>query len=235
MGLGNRSCGVFRFRQSSIVNHQSSVPPGFTLLELMISLTIIGLILVLVFGALRIGVRAWEKGEKDVEIHQRQRVVLNSIKRQIASACLREIRIEDGEPFFFKGDKESMEFISTLSMVPTTQSGMVYVKYVVREEDEGEKKRLMLYEKDVVFIDKEKGVEDQDEADFFELIPGAEYIEFEYLKGPEDEDDEPEWQLSWDPDTDTEVPMAVKIIFKEDINESPIYLIARIQVEASER
>ncbi|MCJ7686912.1 MAG: prepilin-type N-terminal cleavage/methylation domain-containing protein [Desulfobacteraceae bacterium] len=233
MNLRNKEVGNRKPKYS--VFCQSSIPPGFTLLELMISLTIIGLILVLVFGSLRIGVRAWEKGEKDVEIHQRQRVVLNSIKRQIASVCLREIKIGDNEPFFFKGDRESMEFMSRIPRVPTTQSGMVYVKYVVREEDEGKKRRLMLYEKDVVFIDKEKGVEDQDEADFFELIPGAEDIEFEYLKAPEDEDDDPEWQLSWDPDTDTKVPMAVKIIFKEDINEAPIYLIARIQVEAGEQ
>ena len=58
---------------------------GFTLLELLISLTIIGLILVIIFGALRIGVRAWEKGERDVESHQRRRVVLGLVKRQFAS------------------------------------------------------------------------------------------------------------------------------------------------------
>ena len=223
------------FRQYSIFNIQYSISSGFTLLELLISLTIIGLILVIVFGALRIGARAWEKGERDVETHQIQRIVLDNMKRQIASTCLREIMSEDQKEIFFRGDRESMEFMSRLSMVPTTRSGMVCVKYVVREEDEGDKQRLMLYEKDVVFIDKEKGVEDQDEADFFELIPGAEDIEFEYLKGPENEDDDPEWQLSWDPDTDTKAPMAVKIILKEDINEAPISLIARIQVEVSEQ
>jgi len=229
MGLGNGSCGVFRFRQSSI-------PYGFTLLELLISLTIIGLILVIVFGALRIGVRAWEKGEKDVEIHQRQRVVLENMKRQIASICLREIMIEDKKGVFFKGDRESMEFMSRLAMVPTSQSGMVYVKYAVREEEEGEKKRLMLYEKEVVFLEKEKDIDDQDEADFFELIPGAESIGFEYLKGPEDEDDDPEWQETWDSqDNAPEIPLAVKIILKEDEDASPIYVIARLQAEAKKK
>ncbi len=208
---------------------------GFTLLELLISLTIIGLILVIVFGALRIGARAWEKGEKDVEIHQIQRIVLENMKRQIASTCLRKIMIEDQKEVFFRGDRASMEFMSRLPMVPTTRSGMVYVKYVVREEDEGEKKRLMLYEKDIVFIDKEKGVEDQEEADFFELIPGAEDIEFEYLKGPEDEDRDPEWQEAWDPDKDTGIPLAIKIIFKENADAAPIYVIARLQAEAKKK
>ncbi len=235
MGFRKEHYCVLRFHQSTIDNRQSTTSPGFTLLELLISLTIIGLILVIVFGALRIGVRAWEKGEKDVEIRQRQRVVLGNIKRQIASTCLREIKSEDQKAFFFKGDKESMEFMSRVPMVPTTRSGMVYVKYVVREEDDGEKKRLMLYEKDVVFMEKEKSMDDRDDADFFELIPGAENIGFEYLKGAEDKDADPEWQDTWDPDSDTGIPLAVKITLEEDVDATPIYVIARIQAEAGQK
>ena len=223
------------FRQYSIFNIQYSKSSGFTLLELLISLTIIGLILVIVFGALRIGARAWEKGEKDVETHQIQRIVLDNMKRQVASTCLREIMSEDQKEVFFRGDRESMEFMSRLSMVPTTRSGMVCVKYVVREEDEGDKQRLMLYEKDVVLLEKEKDIDDQDEADFFDLIPGAESIEFEYLKGSEDKDGDPEWQETWDPDKDTGIPLAIKIILKEDADVAPIYVIARLQAEAKKK
>ena len=213
---------------------------GFTLLELLISLTIIGLILVIVFGALRIGARAWEKGERDVEIHQRQRVVLDNIKCQIASVCLRKIKGDDGEDqsnksVFFRGDSEGMEFMTRVPMVPTTRSGMVYVRYVVREEDGGGKKRLMLYEKDILFIKKEEDIGEQDEEDFFELIPGAKDIEFAYLKGPEDKDDDPEWQDTWDPDSDTGIPLAVKITLEEDADAAPIYVIARLQAEASQK
>jgi general secretion pathway protein J len=246
MKVGNRKPKYAVFCQLTIIpdesgftlrsnNHQSPTPSGFTLLELLISFTIIGLILVIVFGALRIGARAWEKGEKDVETHQIQRIVLDNMKRQIASTCLREITSKDQKEVFFRGDRESMEFMSRLPMVPTTRSGMVYVNYVVREEEGGKKKRLMLYEKDVVLLDKEKDIHDQDEADFFELIPGAESIEFEYLKGPEDKDGDPEWQETWDPDNDPGIPLAIKIILKEDTDVAPIYVIARLQSEANKK
>jgi len=86
--------------QSSIINHQSSISSGFTLLELLISLSIVGLILLIVFGALRIGSRAWEKGERDVEAHQRQRIVLGLIKQQLASASLLEIKDRGPEAVF---------------------------------------------------------------------------------------------------------------------------------------
>ena len=239
MSKKNLKLDFLQGHQSSIVNRQSSIPFGFTLLELMISLTIIGLILVLVFGSLRIGARAWEKGEKDVEVRQRQRVVLDNIKRQIASACLREIKDEskkgeDKKRLFFKGDNEGMEFLSRVSMVPTTRSGMVYVKYVVSEEDVSDKKRLMLYEEDIVLVEKLADMGDPDESDFFALIPGAENIKFEYLKGPEDKDGEPEWQDTWDPDTDRGIPLAVKITLEEDADAAPIYVIARLQAEASQ-
>ena len=149
----------------------SSISSGFTLLELMISLTIVGLILVIVFGSLRIGARAWEKGEKDVEMHQRQRIVLDLVKRQIASTFVRVVNEKDKQPFFLKGDGESVEFVSRVPMVPGNQAGMVYVKYIIKEEDGSDKKSLMFSEKNTLIIEKVR--EDQEEEDFFELIPEA--------------------------------------------------------------
>jgi len=219
------------FSQSAICNLQSAISPGFTLLELMISLTIVGLILVLIFGSLRIGARAWEKGEKDVEIHQRQRVVLENIKRQIASIFVRKVTGDDKQPFFLKGDGETMEFISRVSMLPANQMGLVYVKYVVEAGDGSGKTRLLFSEKNVVII--EKVMEDQDEEDFHELIPGAQNIQFEYLGGGTEEDEEPVWQETWDPETDKGAPLAVKITLEGDSYTAPIHVIARIGSEAS--
>ena len=211
---------------------QHSISSGFTLLELLISLTILGLIMVMVFGSLRIGVRAWEKGEKDVEIHQRQRIVLDLIKRQIASVCLREIERENQEPFYLKGDKESMEFISRIPMVPGSRSGMVFVRYMLKEGDEEDRMRLLFHEKDVVFLDEEMDMEDLDEDEIFELISGVQEIRFEYLKGAEDENEDPEWQDAWDPETDEDLPLAVRIILREDDKTAPIHVIARIESKA---
>jgi len=45
---------------------------GFTLLELLISLTILSLVTVLIFGAFRMGIRAWEKGERNIDGRQRE-------------------------------------------------------------------------------------------------------------------------------------------------------------------
>lgn len=215
---------------------------GFTLLELMISLTIVGLILVLVFGALRIGARAWEKGEKDIEIHQRQRIVLNNVARQIASISPDGLKGDDKKEKkdkkewkgFFRGGPDEMAFVTRLPMSPMIDSGMVYARYVVREDENGEGKGLFLFEKEAVFIKNEADLGELGEDEFSELISGAEAIEFAYLKGPEATDGTPEWVDQWSPDSDAGLPLAVRITFQQDASAFPIEVIGRIQTEGEE-
>ncbi|MBT9438407.1 MAG: prepilin-type N-terminal cleavage/methylation domain-containing protein [Desulfobacterales bacterium] len=204
---------------------------GFTLLELLISLTILGVIVVIIFGAFRIGIRAWEKGEKDVESRQRQRIVLDLIKRQLASTCLREVKDANQQALLLKGDNKSIEFVSYIPMVPGNQFGTVYVKYMVEPEDGGEGEQLVFWEKNIVLLNKETDMNDLHEDDFFELFPGVQSVAFEYLKGRTDEETS-EWQQTWDQTIDEGFPRAIRVILMEDVESAPIYVIARIELEA---
>lgn len=208
-----------------------SAPFGFTLLELMISLTIVGLVLVIVFGALRIGVRAWEKGEKEVDIHQRQRVVLNLLKAQMASISAEAISGEEADQFLFKGEADSMSFISNLPIVPTNTSGMVFVRYMIERADQGNGYKLMVYEKSLAFIDKKKEMKTPNESEFFELIPAAKGIQFEYLPYPENEEETPEWQESFDSENDKGNPIAVRIVLQQENRDAPLIVVARLEAK----
>ena len=42
---------------------------GFTLLELLLALSIVGALLAIAFGGLRVAIAAWGRGEDRVEIH----------------------------------------------------------------------------------------------------------------------------------------------------------------------
>ena len=46
---------------------------GFTLLELVLALSIVAAMLAIVFGGLRVGVRAWQRGEERTESQQHAR------------------------------------------------------------------------------------------------------------------------------------------------------------------
>jgi len=205
---------------------------GFTLIELTISLTIVGLILVMVMGALRIGVRAWEAGEKNTETHQRQRIVLDLVKRQMASVFPLEMTFGDETPYMLKGSDTSMDFVSRYPMAQADRSGLVYVRYIVRKGDAAGTERLSFYEKNVVFIDPEKGLRKLRDRELVDLIPQAERIRFAYLKADEDEERPPEWQDAWDPERDKGLPLAVKLTFRENDDAEPIHVIARMEPEA---
>lgn len=205
---------------------------GFTLVELVISLTIIGLILVIIFGALRIGVRAWEKGERDVESQQRRRVVLDLVKRQLASTYPYEVKKGNQMSFFFKGENKSVAFVSNIHLMPGDVSGMVYVKYVIMPDPGKDKERLLFYENDMALSDLVVNETDEIDLDsFLDLMPDAKGIEFEYLK-MSDGVETSEWQETWDREEEKGLPAAVRMILKEEVGRAPIYVIARIESEA---
>lgn len=198
---------------------------GFTLLELLIALTITAMIVAIIFGALRIGIRAWEKGEKDVDIRQRQRIVLDLIKRQLASTSVSDLWGRDQQRVSLKGDDKSIEFVSHIPLTPGNRFGPVYVQYAVQREKEGDKEHLTFYEKNIASPDKKPGAGYPDEGDFSELIPGMKSIVFEYLKDRPGEEASL-WQKSWDPAVDKGVPRAVRVTLKENDEKAPIYVIA---------
>ncbi len=197
---------------------------GFTLLELLISTTITGVILVIILSAFSIGIRAWETGERDIEVHQRKQIVLPLVCRQISSACWRPIQREKEPPFYLRGEPQSVEFISSVSAVPGHEHGNVYVRYRVVEKETGDD--LEVFEQDTAMMKPDTVLFTADEEAFDLLFSGAHRIRLEYLK--KEAQDEEQWQEEWDPKVETGLPAAVRISLQEDKNKAPITAIARI-------
>jgi len=197
---------------------------GFTLLELLISMTILSLITLLVFGAFRMGIRAWERGERDIDAHQRERIVLDLITRQIASIPVDTVQgIED---LALRGDQKSLAFVSDIHLVPGNTFGMVYAIYRVEEaEDDGE--ILSLSEKNVALMGEDGDIDSEDL--FKELIRGVS-ITFEYLKSYGD-GESPEWRETWDPEEETKFPRAVKVTLMRGDEGPSITAVARIAAD----
>src|SRR6056297_1786767 len=106
---------------------------GFTLIEVLISITLIGVIMVLIFGGLRISVNAWETGEKNIDASQHQQVVLDLMRRQLASMRAAVIETSDERKLGFSGGPSSMAYISSYAMAPGNFYGDVYVRYWVED------------------------------------------------------------------------------------------------------
>jgi len=188
---------------------------GFTLLELMIALTILGLMITAIFSSLRLGLRAWQKGEERVEQYQRIRVVLEMLETQLRS--IYPYRIEDKETKekfpFFRGEKDSIKFVSSVSFKTEEPMGLCLVWYRVRRED-----RDLGYAPAKAFLASEELILNEDifeeetleEREGVELFPEVKHISFQYY-GKKKGDEREEWNEKWDAKEEKVLPSAVKI------------------------
>jgi general secretion pathway protein J len=198
---------------------------GFTLIELLISITILGVILVIIMGALRIGVRAWERGERDIEINQHQQIVLSLIKQQMASICWDEIQKEDTEAYYFRGQGDFVEFISSVSIAPGNAFGKVYVAYrVVSDGRDG--LALEVAEQSLEKINPDISLFEPDDDEYQELIGGVDNMSFEFLVPAEE--GPAVWVNDVAPAKDAGLPSAVRFNLKMNEKTPTVSIIARI-------
>lgn len=96
-------------------------PRGFTLVELIIALAIVGALLVVAFGGLRVAVSAWRRGDERTEQQQHVRGLTVSLGRAIGAAyAYNGVRLQGETPvLLFSGDEERIEFVTQTSPFPT--------------------------------------------------------------------------------------------------------------------
>lgn len=207
---------------------------GFTLIELLISLTILSIIVLMVFLGMRTGIRAWERGEEDIEMLQKRRIVLNLVQQQIASACTPGYARNTGLSCIFKGDDYKMAFVSVLSLIPGHKAyGPVEVEYKIEQGTEGGTS-LLFSEKLIGHESLKNGGEsfrgsDQSEPSY-SLISGVKDISFYYCGTFSLADGALKWESMFNPQGRKEsFPEAVKVCLKENDDQKPTCIIARIQ------
>jgi general secretion pathway protein J len=208
---------------------------GFTLIELLISMTIIGVVLVLVMGAFRLGINAWEKGEENIEVYQRQQIVLELVKKQLASIRRTKITTEDSS-YYFKGDESSVEFVSAVSIVPTDRKGDVLVRYRIRQDGDEGGLSLFLHETTLAAADPDDSGFEPDEDTYHLLVGGMSAVNFSFLakeEGPGSSASSLSWQPVWDPEVmEPELPEAVRFTLQAGGKDPAVGVVARVTAEA---
>jgi prepilin-type N-terminal cleavage/methylation domain-containing protein len=109
---------------------------GFTLLELMLSVVIISLIILIIVGALRLGFRAVEAGEKKVESLERVRNAITLLESQIQSELPLSYYENAEKKYYFRGKRTSLDLATNYS-VWGGEKGYVVAHYEVVQESTG--------------------------------------------------------------------------------------------------
>ncbi|GBE03816.1 general secretion pathway protein J [bacterium BMS3Abin09] len=166
---------------------------GFTLIELIVSITILGMIAVIIAQGFHLGFKAWEKGEAEIETVQTIRVLSGLIFQQLKSSYPYKIKIDDENVVVFKGDANSMMFVTTLAA--PYPGGFKWVRYLHKDG--------ILYYKEGFLPDKE--LLDNIPGDEEILETEVEEVSFQYYSKEEDK-----WKESWD--FSDKLPGSVKVL-----------------------
>jgi len=142
---------------------------GLTLLELMISIVLMATILLIVSGAIRLGYRSIDRGEKKVEYLERFRSSLAIIYAQIQSEMPLASREGITRRYYFAGATDSLRMATNYS-IWGGQKGYVIVEYTVKTDDNGT--RSLIASENIV------GTEKKNET---LLLQGFDGIFFEYF------------------------------------------------------
>ncbi|MEJ1968869.1 MAG: prepilin-type N-terminal cleavage/methylation domain-containing protein [Rhizomicrobium sp.] len=91
---------------------------GFTLIELLVSMTLLGLLFVLLFGGLRFGMRAWEHSAANADASDSVRTVQGFLRSEIEQACPRRMPVAAGQSdpprVRFAGSPRSLVFLGPI-------------------------------------------------------------------------------------------------------------------------
>jgi general secretion pathway protein J len=171
---------------------------GFTLVELLIALAIVGALLAIAFGGLRVAIRAWQQGEDRAEAHQHVRSIAMILARAVSATYpYRASRGEGPDPVvLFAGTDKRLEFVT--QAVPFAGPTPIAFTAVVLELDESGEPGLAIRQRPL------PNREPFTKAEVVYRDTSVTTLKFEYL-------DEGAWRDSWDAGETRNMPRAVKV------------------------
>ena len=167
-------------------------PAGFTLIELVVAITLMGLVLVALYSGLRLGLNSSESGEQRAEAMNRLRSAQEFLRRQLAqSMTVYQTNDQQQQIAVFTGSPDRIEFVAPM-LTHLGQGGLYRIR--VETGDGRLKLRWRIYVRD----DPEAGEERETV-----LLDKVSTVEWAYF-GPEQDDESgqkpqnpPRWRSEW--------------------------------------
>ncbi|MGZ8193096.1 MAG: prepilin-type N-terminal cleavage/methylation domain-containing protein [Methylobacter sp.] len=165
---------------------------GFTLIEVLIAMTLLSIMVVLLFTSLKICADSWEKGENKITEVNEVAVVYNFFHRHLTTArpLLNDFTTE-GEAFSFQGKNRSLQFVSAFP-ASAGRSGLQMFSVELQEEDKDQVIKVAV----TPFFSKAEDAEERP-ADEIVLIRHVSDFELAYFGADDDDYSESHWQDEW--------------------------------------
>lgn len=198
---------------------------GFTLIEVLIGMTLLSLMVVLLFSSLTIGGKSWEQGEKKIAEVNEIAVVQQFFNHHLAHAMPQwnDFDPEKDRVFSFQGKKESLKFVGAFP-ASAARSGLQLFHLELKEKNQ---RRFVNVQLSPFFPATENQETFEDDI---ELVGNVERFELSYF-GLNDQTGELGWQNEWL--NKEQQPRLVKILLElEDGRYCPEMVVA-LNVDSS--
>ncbi|MFQ5442188.1 MAG: prepilin-type N-terminal cleavage/methylation domain-containing protein [Thermodesulfobacteriota bacterium] len=191
---------------------------GFTLIETILSLSILVVMIGLVLSSLRLGQKSWEKGEEALEDAAARRFIVRRLSADVGSMYLYMENGDGRDTYLFNAKENEFGFVTVKSAAGKEMpwGGASFVIYSAGENG------LTVTEKTVPVALTAK----EQAGRSLELDPGISRVRFEYLG-------EKGWARRWDAESIKRLPRAVRVefIFRDD--RSPLVVTVPVGVTYS--
>ena len=182
---------------------------GFTLLEVLIAISIVGALLVIAFGGMRVAMAAWRQGESRVEAHQHIRAVAYTLTRSLGAAYpYRAAKGTAPEPVvLFDATERKLEFVTQSPPLPL-QMPIAFIAVGIALE-EGDEPGLVI---------RERALPNRDpftEGTVVMRDPSVTSLAFSFLT------EDGNWVDSWNGQDTKTIPQAIQVRLGVTLNGRP--------------
>lgn len=142
-------------------------------MEVLIAATLIGIMMVLLFGSLRIGAASWDRGEERFDRTNQMSLVQSFLRKHLAVALPWRLGDADRAGAQFMGTRRSLDYVGLL---PSQIKAGLY-RFRLFLQQQGDRKSLRLSVQALDPAARDERIED------LEILPDVDDVRFAYLQG----------------------------------------------------
>ncbi|MCK5828732.1 MAG: prepilin-type N-terminal cleavage/methylation domain-containing protein [Methylococcales bacterium] len=170
-----------------------SKPNGFTLIEVLIGMSLLSVMMLLLFASLRICVQNWNAGEKKITQVSQAAIVQNFFQNKLHSTLPLEADFFEEKQFSFQGNQMQMQFVAPMA-ASVGRLGVQLFTLSLEEgtDDTGSELKVNIRP----FFPKSEDESEEWEEESIVILKNIQDLRFSYYGSDEDISDA-EWQEEW--------------------------------------
>ena len=196
---------------------------GFTLIETIVAVTLVSMMAIGIWSVFRTGIRSWSHGTESIDTSQRHRILLDMVRKQMASAYPLVPSSANQEATgtsypMFKGTETTLSFVSLNSLHFQDSPGLTLVNYDLNQDSEDGSYSVVESEERYLG----QAISSDSETSFsssVSLFNNLSNCYFEYRSPDNSQDNSETWVREWDAQEKRQLPIAISLTMETmDLN-----------------